>query len=183
MEEELKLKIIVGDSKYNNDIDTPTNSLVGMNCYNEFYKNFTTVAFIPNQVIPYKFTFQNILQLLNFKKQSNIQLLYTQIMNDPYQFIEDMFEKRIVFINQDEINEKNIKFIKNADYILACGENALNKVKKIVDTSKLFYAIHPSVRNAHWPRYIDDWINIKTTGILQHDNGTYHHRIKKDFML
>lgn len=182
-----KLNIIVGQNSYKNDADVfSTNEIdSGSNSFC-FYKKFkfNTVAFMIKNQTPYKHTFENILNLIYFNKNRSLRKRYTEILRDKQKFIDEMYENNIVFINQDEISNVNQHLLLNCNSILICGAEANKRIKNIFKQRtgykpKIFYAIHPSPKNVSKIRYIDDWVDIKTTGKYE----SYHHEIKKNFMI
>ncbi|WP_239738198.1 hypothetical protein [Mammaliicoccus sp. H-M32] len=179
------LNIIVGLDSYNDkkdifsiaDLDSNSKSYC-------FYEKFNTVAFMIKNQTPYKHTFENILNLIYFNKNRSLRKRYTEILRDKQKFIDEMYENNIVFINQDEISNVNQHLLLNCNSILICGAEANKRIKDIFKQRtgykpKIFYAIHPSPKNVSKIRYIDDWVDIKTTGKYE----SYHHEIKKNFMI
>lgn len=193
--EELKnLNIIIGKEPYKDKdkVKCETMHLAGTKC-DIFYKNFCTVAFVTCRKKPFKHTFENILTLLYFKKSRNIRKKYIKITrnNNWKKFVNNMFEKeKIVFINANEIEEKNKTIIEILNYsnaILMCGEDAKDKIESIINFNKklnLFYSLHPSPITNSNPRYSDDWIFIKTKGsYTDKKKNIYSHSTKKFFMV
>ncbi|MFE8114262.1 MULTISPECIES: hypothetical protein [Mammaliicoccus] len=180
-----KLNIIVGQDSYNDKKDVfSTNEIDSDSKSYCFYEKFNTVAFMIKNQTPYKHTFENILNLIYFNKNRSLRKRYTEILRDKQKFIDDMYENNIVFINQNEISDENQHLLLNCNSIITCGVKANKKIKDIFKQSteykpKIFYAIHPSPYNISKIRYIDDWIDIKTTGKFK----SYHHGVKKNFMI
>lgn len=181
------LNIIVGQDSYNDKKDIFSTDEIDSNSKSYcFYKKFkfNTVAFMVKNQTPYKHTFENILNLIYFNKNISLRKRYTEILRDKQKFIDEMYENNIVFINQDEISNVNQHLLLNCNSILICGVKANIKINEIFNQitgykPKIFYAIHPSLKNVSEIRYIDDWVDIKTTGKYE----SYHHEVKKNFMI
>ncbi|WP_239749733.1 hypothetical protein [Mammaliicoccus sp. O-M53] len=179
------LNIIVGKESYNDKKDIFSTDEIDSNSKSYcFYEKFNTVAFMIKNQTPYKHTFENILNLIYFNKNRSLRKRYTEILRDKQKFIDEMYENNIVFINQDEISNVNQHLLLNCNSILICGVEAEENISKIINQRtgykpKIFYAIHPSPKNVSEIRYIDDWVDIKTTGKYE----SYHHEVKKNFMI
>ncbi|MGO2548084.1 hypothetical protein [Mammaliicoccus vitulinus] len=121
------LKIIIGKDGYDEqNIKCTKNELTSRNSCRQFYRHFETVAFVTREKVPFKRTFEHILNLLYYKKNINVRKKYESITQDWISFVECMFNNEsIVFINQDELDHhnKNHKYIiENAHAILMCGK-------------------------------------------------------------
>ncbi|RXS01987.1 hypothetical protein EUA49_10590 [Staphylococcus saprophyticus] len=180
-----ELNIIIGLDSYNDEKDVFLTNEINSNSNSYcFYKNFNTVAFVIKSKTPFKHSFENILNLIYFKQKTNIRKKYMDILQDPQAFIEEMYQKNIVFVNQDEITNRNKKLLLHCNSILMCGNSARERVNNIINQSntknnKTFHAIHPSTFNIDDIRYIDDWVDIKT----RNNYETYQHKVKKHFMI
>lgn len=187
------LNIIVGQDSYNDEKDIFSIDDLDSNSKSYcFYEKFNTVAFMIKNQTPYKHTFENILNLIYFNKNRSLRKLYTEILQDKQKFIDEMYERNIVFINQDKICDENQHLLLNCNSILVCGSKAEKNISSRINQSteykpKIFYAIHPSQKNVSEIRYIDDWVNIKTTGKVDIKTTgkfkSYHHGVKKNFMI
>lgn len=189
------LKIIIGKDGYGEqNIKCTKNELTSRNSCRQFYRHFETVAFVTREKVPFKRTFEHILNLLYYKENINVRKKYESITQDWISFVECMFNNEsIVFINQDELDyhNKNHKYIiENAHAILMCGKCATEKILKNFNTDsnkvKLFHSIHPSPRNDSTKRILEDWVFIKTGGTFKDSTYKikhYSHSNKSKFMI
>lgn len=188
---ELKnLNIIIGKEPYKNPMFICKTTKLKNTACGTFYNNFDTVAFVVSSSKRFKHSFENIINLLYYKRDINIRNKYIKITQNSnwIKFINDLYvEEKIVFINANELDSKYKKAILNsANSILMCGVDAKNKVNRILDSSnqsKAFYAIHPSPINNGDARYTDDWVFIKTKAGFSSDGKKYLHSLKGNFMI